>query len=368
MKLVFSKETSADLEKLMDIATDYEILPKLFPVEIINKEIAQNGVIITQRVSFYKFNFLQKSLHTKKNNSLITKILSGPLNGSIIESFYETQNNKTKITVEANLKLGLRYKPLGLFIKKRYENALSRILNETISLAFLTKNRKWCDCLVENRSGLVISWKDSKPFTMFNWDPWTLAEVFYDEDYSKLPVQNKSVLDIGGFNGDSAIYFSLKGASKVIALEPFPKNFEIAHKNISQNNFENTITLLNAACAKENGLIKINPELFGSDNTVSGEKLGIEIPTLNLEKLVNTYGISDGCLKMDCEGCEYDILLSCPKNILKAFSYILLEFHNGSEKIVKKLNDCNFLTDVKFLSNYKNNSRGYIFAKNNTDV
>ena len=128
------------------------------------------------------------------------------------------------------------------------------------------------------------------------------------------------------------------------------------------------ITLLNAACAKDNGSIKINPELFGSDNIVNDEKSGIEIPTLNLENLVNTYQINDGCLKMDCEGCEYDILLSCPKNILKAFSYILLEFHDGSEKIVNKLNDCNFLTDVKFLPNYKNNSRGYIFAKNNASM
>ena len=362
MKLVFSKEVGVDSEKLIDIATDYELIPKLFPVEIIGIENINDSVIITEKVSFYKFGFLQKSSHIEKENCVLTKILTGPLSGSIISLSYEKTNSGTKIIVDAELKLSLKYRLLGSFIKRRYEKALSRILNETASLAFLTKNRKWKECLVENRSGLIISWNNSKPITMYNWDPWTLSEIFYDEDYAKLPVQNKIVIDIGGFNGDSAIYFTLKGAAKVISLEPFPKNYEIANKNIYKNNFENTVVLLNAACAKENGFIKINSDYVGSDNIAKNEKLGVEIPTMNLENLVNYYNVIDGCLKIDCEGCEYDILLSCPKNILRRFSHIMLEFHHGTNKIVKKLNDCNYRVDIKFLPNYKNNSRGYIFA------
>ena len=362
MKLVFSKEVGVDSEKLIDIATDYELIPKLFPVEIIGIENINDSVIITEKISFYKFGFLQKSSHIEKENCVLTKILTGPLSGSIISLSYEKTNSGTKIIVDAELKLSLKYRLLGSFIKKRYEKALSRILNETASLAFLTKNRKWKECLVENRSGLIISWNNSKPITMYNWDPWTLSEIFYDEDYAKLPVQNKIVIDVGGFNGDSAIYFTLKGAAKVISLEPFPKNYEIANKNIYKNNFENTVVLLNAACAKENGFIKINSDYVGSDNIAKNEKLGVEIPTMNLENLVNYYNVIDGCLKIDCEGCEYDILLSCPKNILRRFSHIMLEFHHGTNKIVKKLNDCNYRVDIKFLPNYKNNSRGYIFA------
>ena len=365
MKLVFSKEVGVDSEKLIDIATDYELIPKLFPVEIIGIENINDSVIITEKVSFYKFGFLQKSSHIEKENCVLTKILTGPLSGSIISLSYEKTNSGTRIIVDAELKLSLKYRLLGSFIKKRYKKALSRILNETASLAFLTKNRKWKECLVENRSGLIISWNNSKPITMYNWDPWTLSEIFYDEDYAKLPVQNKIVIDVGGFNGDSAIYFTLKGAAKVISLEPFPKNYEIANKNIYKNNFENTVVLLNAACAKENGFIKINSDYVGSDNTTKNEKFGVEIPTTNLENLVNSYNVIDGCLKIDCEGCEYDILLSCPKNILQRFSYIMLEFHRGANKIVKKLNDCDYQTDIKFLPNYKNNSRGYIFAHRN---
>ena len=119
------------------------------------------------------------------------------------------------------------------------------------------------------------------------------------------------------------------------------------------------------SCAQENGFIKIDSDYVGSDNTAKNEKFGVEISTMNLENLVNSYNVIDGCLKIDCEGCEYDILLSCPKNILQRFSYIMLEFHRGANKIVKKLNDCDYQTDIKFLPNYKNNSRGYIFAHRN---
>jgi len=243
LKLVFSKEVGVDSEKLIDIATDYELIPKLFPVEIIGIENINDSVIITEKISFYKFGFLQKSSHIEKENCVLTKILTGPLSGSIISLSYEKTNSGTKIIVDAELKLSLKYRLLGSFIKKRYKKALSRILNETASLAFLTKNRKWKECLVENRSGLIISWNNSKPITMYNWDPWTLSEIFYDEDYAKLPVQNKIVIDVGGFNGDSAIYFTLKGAAKVISLEPFPKNYEIANKNIYKNNFSINICL-----------------------------------------------------------------------------------------------------------------------------
>ena len=47
--------------------------------------------------------------------------------------------------------------------------------------------------------------------------------------------------DVGANIGDSSIYFALKGAKKVIALEPLPANYEMAVKNIELNNFKNII-------------------------------------------------------------------------------------------------------------------------------
>ncbi|MEM3714462.1 MAG: FkbM family methyltransferase, partial [Nitrososphaeria archaeon] len=61
-------------------------------------------------------------------------------------------------------------------------------------------------------------------------------ETFIDEDYKFLKVSNETVIDIGANVGDTPIYFALKGAKKVIALEPDFNYFTIANLNIEENN------------------------------------------------------------------------------------------------------------------------------------
>ena len=72
--------------------------------------------------------------------------------------------------------------------------------------------------------------------------------IFLNEIYQTLPVNGNTILDIGANIGDSSIYFALRGASRIIGVEPFPKSYELAKKNIEENNLSNTITMLLAAC------------------------------------------------------------------------------------------------------------------------
>jgi len=41
------------------------------------------------------------------------------------------------------------------------------------------------------------------------------------------------------------------------------------------------------------------------------------VPVTTLEKIVEDYKINEGVLKLDCEGCEYEIILDTNDNILK---------------------------------------------------
>jgi hypothetical protein len=63
-----------------------------------------------------------------------------------------------------------------------------------------------------------------------------LGEVFCDEVYGKLAgnIQGKSVIDVGAFVGDSAIYFASKGAKEIYAFEPDKTFFDLAFENVSQ--------------------------------------------------------------------------------------------------------------------------------------
>ena len=54
--------------------------------------------------------------------------------------------------------------------------------------------------------------------------------VFLENFYGNLPVSGKTVIDIGANIADSSIFFALRGAKKVIGLELFPKNYEMAEK------------------------------------------------------------------------------------------------------------------------------------------
>ena len=50
--------------------------------------------------------------------------------------------------------------------------------------------------------------------------------VFLGNIYEYLPVVGKTVIDIGANIADSSIYFAIRGAKKVIALEPFQKTMK----------------------------------------------------------------------------------------------------------------------------------------------
>ena len=167
---------------------------------------------------------------------------------------------------------------------------------------------------------------------------------FLKDDYSKLPVKGKTVIDIGSNIGDTPIYFALNGATKVIGLEPFPKNYEIASKNITYNNFSDKITLLLAGCAPNTGEITINPDYNSNiESTLNESTQGIKIPLLTLEQILDKYDISSqSILKMDCEGCEYDTIKSASEEILKRFSHIQIEYHFGYKDLKEKLEKCGF--------------------------
>jgi ribosomal protein L11 methylase PrmA len=55
-------------------------------------------------------------------------------------------------------------------------------------------------------------------------------DVFLKQEYQFLPVKDRTVIDIGANVGDSSIYFALRGADKVIALEPLPTSYKMAKK------------------------------------------------------------------------------------------------------------------------------------------
>ena len=134
-------------------------------------------------------------------------------------------------------------------------------------------------------------------------------------------MKNKTVVDIGGNIADSAIYFALWGANKIVCIEPLPKNCELARKNVQFNNFSHKISAVLAGCSKNSGEINIDPSYSnGVFSTLKEFKVGIKVPLLTLQDILNQYALASDdpvILKMDCEGCEYEVILSADEQTLQ---------------------------------------------------
>jgi FkbM family methyltransferase len=204
----------------------------------------------------------------------------------------------------------------------------------------------------------------SKP--VFNGVFWDLGlakfvnlrsvEVFLKQPYSSANVTGRTVVDVGAFVGDSAIYFVLRGAKKVIAIEPHPGAYQEMLENVRLNNMGDRIIPVNAGLASKPGLINI--ENLGIDQTLGiyyRPGLTGSIRAITLEELIEQFNIdpSDTVLKMDCEGCEYDVVLNDYKHV-KLFRELIMEYHEDENRhstdIVKLLSgdyDCQFIKETR---------------------
>lgn len=171
-----------------------------------------------------------------------------------------------------------------------------------------------------------------------------LIGEFFDEPHSELDVKNRNVVDIGAYIADTAIYFALNGAKHVYALEPFPYSYELAQKNIALNGLEKKITMINAGAGSKKGTIRVKTDyknLAGSELNHS-EPSGKEIPIMPLDYIAKKYKLNDAALKIDCEGCEYNMILKSKNETLHRFTKILIEYHYDYPKLENKLKASGF--------------------------
>ncbi len=159
-----------------------------------------------------------------------------------------------------------------------------------------------------------------------------ILQVFSHGDYTSLDVKDRDVIDVGAFIGDSAIYFALKGAKRVIAVEPHPGAFAEMLENIKLNKMENIIIPVNAGLASRPGKICIEKSFDISHASAMYHRLGDcinAVPAVTLGELISRFGVDpdNAVLKMDCEGCEYDVILNDYEHI-RMFKELIFEYHS----------------------------------------
>jgi len=218
---------------------------------------------------------------------------------------------------------------------------------------------------------LIIKKENFPDVKLCDWrDNGDIAAIFFENQYDFLVVKDKVVVDIGANIGDTSIYFALRGAKKVIAIEPLPLNYESAKKNIQLNELRSKIDLQLAGCSNKIGYIEIDSEKSGMFYFAESEKdSSVRIPLVTLDNICKKYDIHSGILKIDCEGCEYEVILSTSDETLRRFNGIQIEYHFGYKNLKRKLEKTGFkviVTKPKIgRIHYKDQPRsffGYIYA------
>lgn len=140
------------------------------------------------------------------------------------------------------------------------------------------------------------------------------------------------VVDVGAFVGDSSIYFAIKGAKKVIAVEPHPRAFVQLLDNIRLNDLETVIIPINVALG-EQGHIEVPlhvpldhviDKIYQNENKPN---VGMfKVKSITLSELLSNLNIKPDVLKLDCEGCEWP-LLTKEYHVVKRFNQLAIEYH-----------------------------------------
>lgn len=203
-------------------------------------------------------------------------------------------------------------------------------------------------------------------------------ENFLDDIYFRhIPIEvfkkkkNPIIIDVGANVG----FFSLAVFSKfpnanVYAFEPHPYCFNVLD-SYKQKFYKYNWNIYNKAVSNQNGSINIKTNNINGFTTVAsvflnkteGEIFSVEATRFDSFIEDNKISCID-FIKLDCEGSEYSIIYSLPKEIFKKINSLCIETHKGETEgqnlnsLHDYLKERGYMTKVLDEGNYS----GYIWA------
>ncbi len=154
----------------------------------------------------------------------------------------------------------------------------------------------------------------------------------YDCNY-----QGKTVLDVGGFCGETAVFFARQGAKKVVIYEPVKIHHELIRRNVALNAIN--AELHEEGLGEKDGEVSINYDDAGLGFGLTNK--GPKSLTIAIKSAEDILSQSQADIaKIDCEGAEIN-LIKVPERYL-AFN-LMLPYRNTHQSYTgsdhKKIHD-----------------------------
>jgi FkbM family methyltransferase len=202
-------------------------------------------------------------------------------------------------------------------------------------------------------------------------DIWIIKETCLDQDYLKEIATLEphwTVVDIGAGLGDFTILAAKQCMQGVVhAYEPLPESFILLQHNLRLNGVDNVRAFSSAVSARASSLAPESRDVAAvSTRFVRRSGIGAAATTSLLQILDALPGGRCDFMKIDCEGCEYDLLLNSPSALLARIDRLILEYHNhatvhNGQELMIHLQKQGY--DVQLRANPVHRYLGFLFAQ-----
>ncbi len=179
--------------------------------------------------------------------------------------------------------------------------------------------------------------------------------------YKKLQ-PGTTIIDIGAYVGDTAIYFGASdNVHKIYAYEMMTTTYQEAKKNIALSPYGDKIVLFNSAISDKQGEISVSEKSQGTPWTSPLEiKEGKGVSVIPLNEVLK--GKKRVAIKADCEGAESYIFNNAD---LSEVYLLQIEYHgevpNCAEIVEKTLRSKGFSVRKEVMKAY--DKHGFIYAE-----
>jgi hypothetical protein len=234
-----------------------------------------------------------------KSLSGLRMLMNHVSNWYLVLAVYCNLISRVKAKFKDGMEVDVSKSDYSLFYEELY---IRHLLQHGYIYNLRTKGKK----IIQTPGGLLILIKEF-PYS------FAIDEIFLMKVYGENHMDGRVIIDIGASIGDTALYFSSLGASQIYCYEPNKDRYEVAIQNIELNKLTDVIHIFN--------------------ERATGTSIG---------NLISNYSLKNVFLKIDCDGCEYELFEKTDQQIFENINDIVMEHHGQPYPLISRLSTLGF--------------------------
>ena len=176
---------------------------------------------------------------------------------------------------------------------------------------------------------------DNKMWSEYPLSDYFMSEVYYYHNGIKLlpthyiasRIHNKTIIDVGAANGDSAFCFAKYNPYRIVSFEMEALCFNELNENIKKYNIN--AFAFNLAVSNCNTEQSVRLDSMLNANNGGG---GGNIPKITTESSLHNSHLEIGLIKMDIEGAEIKALLGAKETIYLHRPILIIAIYHNAEQ------------------------------------